>query len=128
MGLATREAELAKIVASGGLAPARCPGLIASLRSLRLAAPGAGHGKHTPAAARRSFAAASETLRAASETLRAAQGRLLTCNGKQVRSRRSRTGARITDVEDAQKLILRLARQMSDAGEIVLAGRGDDFV
>lgn len=35
---------------------------------------------------------------------------------------------RITDVEDAQKLILRLARQMSDAGEIVLAGRGDDFV
>lgn len=35
---------------------------------------------------------------------------------------------RITDVENAQKLILRLARQMSDAGEIVLAGRGDDFV
>lgn len=35
---------------------------------------------------------------------------------------------RITDVEDAQKQILRLARQMSDAGEIVLAGRGDDFV
>jgi len=35
---------------------------------------------------------------------------------------------RITDVEEAQKQILRLARQMSDAGEIVLAGRGDDFV
>jgi len=87
MGLATREAELAKIVASGGLAPARCPGLIASLRSLRLAAPGAGQGKHTPAAARRSFAAASETLRAA-------QGRLRNCNGKQVRGRRSRTGAK----------------------------------
>ena len=35
---------------------------------------------------------------------------------------------RITDVEEAQKQILRQARQMSDAGEIVLAGRGDDFV
>ena len=35
---------------------------------------------------------------------------------------------RITDVEDAQKLIMRIARKLSDAGELVLAGRGDDFV
>ena len=35
---------------------------------------------------------------------------------------------RITDVEDAQKTIMRLARKLSDAGELVLAGRGDDFV
>jgi flagellar motor switch protein FliG len=35
---------------------------------------------------------------------------------------------RITDVEDAQKVILRIARKLSDAGDIVLAGRGDDFV
>ncbi len=35
---------------------------------------------------------------------------------------------RITDVEDAQKTIMRLARVLSDKGELVLAGRGDDFV
>lgn len=35
---------------------------------------------------------------------------------------------RITDVEEAQKEILRIARRLSDAGDIVLAGRGDDFV
>ena len=35
---------------------------------------------------------------------------------------------RITDVEEAQKDILRIARRLSDAGDIVLAGRGDDFV
>ena len=35
---------------------------------------------------------------------------------------------RITDVEEAQKDILRVARRLSDSGDIVLAGRGDDFV
>lgn len=35
---------------------------------------------------------------------------------------------RITDVEDAQKSIIRIARKLSDAGEMMLAGRGDDFV
>lgn len=35
---------------------------------------------------------------------------------------------RITDVEEAQKSIMRIARKLSDAGELVLAGRGDDFV
>ena len=35
---------------------------------------------------------------------------------------------RIADVEEAQKNIMRLARKMSDAGELVLVGRGDDFV
>mgnify|MGYP001373813077 FL=1 len=35
---------------------------------------------------------------------------------------------RISDVEDAQKDIMRIARKLSDAGELVLAGRGDDFV
>ena len=35
---------------------------------------------------------------------------------------------RISDVEDAQKTIMRIARKLSDAGELVLAGRGDDFV
>jgi len=35
---------------------------------------------------------------------------------------------RITDVEDAQKKIIRIARKLSDSGELVLAGRGDDFV
>jgi len=35
---------------------------------------------------------------------------------------------RITDVEEAQKSIVRIARKLSDAGELVLAGRGDDFV
>ena len=35
---------------------------------------------------------------------------------------------RISDVEDAQKTIMRLARKLSDAGELVLAGLGDYFV
>jgi flagellar motor switch protein FliG len=35
---------------------------------------------------------------------------------------------RIADVEDAQKNIMRIARKMSDAGELMLVGRGDDFV
>jgi flagellar motor switch protein FliG len=35
---------------------------------------------------------------------------------------------RITDVEDAQKAIMRVARKLSDQGELVLSGRGDDFV
>ena len=35
---------------------------------------------------------------------------------------------RITDVESAQKQIMRIARKLSDKGEIVLSGRGDDFV
>jgi hypothetical protein len=51
-------------VASGGLALARCPGLIASLRPPRLAAPGAGHDV-TPATAEQKFAVAREALRVA---------------------------------------------------------------
>jgi flagellar motor switch protein FliG len=35
---------------------------------------------------------------------------------------------RITDVEEAQKTVMRIARKLSDAGELVLVGRGDDFV
>ena len=35
---------------------------------------------------------------------------------------------RISDVEEAQKKIMRTARKLSDSGELVLAGRGDDFV
>ena len=35
---------------------------------------------------------------------------------------------RLTDVEDAQKSIMRLAKKLSDKGEIMLAGRGEDFV
>ena len=35
---------------------------------------------------------------------------------------------RITDVEEAQKKVIRSARKLSDAGEMMLAGRGDDFV
>jgi flagellar motor switch protein FliG len=35
---------------------------------------------------------------------------------------------RLSEAEEAQKQILRKARKLSDAGEIVLAGRGDDFV
>ena len=34
---------------------------------------------------------------------------------------------RITDVEDAQKDIMRIARKLSDSGDLVLAGRGDDL-
>ena len=35
---------------------------------------------------------------------------------------------RISEVEAAQKDILRTARRLSDAGELMLAGSGDDFV
>jgi flagellar motor switch protein FliG len=35
---------------------------------------------------------------------------------------------RVTDVEEAQKNVMRIARRLSDQGELVLAGRGDDFV
>lgn len=35
---------------------------------------------------------------------------------------------RITDVEDAQKAIMRIARKLADSGDLVLAGQGDDFV
>ena len=35
---------------------------------------------------------------------------------------------RITEVEEAQKKVIRLARKLSDAGELVLAGGGDGFV
>jgi flagellar motor switch protein FliG len=35
---------------------------------------------------------------------------------------------RITDVEEAQKAIMRIARKLSDAGELVLSGRDNEFV
>jgi flagellar motor switch protein FliG len=35
---------------------------------------------------------------------------------------------RMADVEEAQKQVIRIARRLSDAGEMMLAGRGDDFV
>lgn len=35
---------------------------------------------------------------------------------------------RITEVQEAQKRVVAVARRLSDAGTIVLAGRGDDFV
>lgn len=35
---------------------------------------------------------------------------------------------RLADVEEAQKQIMRTARKLSDTGDIVLAGGGDDFV
>jgi flagellar motor switch protein FliG len=35
---------------------------------------------------------------------------------------------RLADVEEAQKQVIRIARKLSDSGELVLAGRGDDFV
>jgi flagellar motor switch protein FliG len=35
---------------------------------------------------------------------------------------------RLADVEEAQKQVIRIARKLSDAGELMLAGRGDDFV
>ena len=35
---------------------------------------------------------------------------------------------RISEVEEAQKNVMRLARKLSDAGELVLAGGGDGFV
>eukprot|EP01050_Picozoa_sp_SAG11_P024440 SAG11_NODE_5199_length_1632_cov_47.477495_2_plen_494_part_01 len=60
--------------ASGGLAPARCPGLVMSLRSPRLAALGAGLVDDTTAAAARRVAAAGEVLRAAQDRARARGG------------------------------------------------------
>eukprot|EP01050_Picozoa_sp_SAG11_P007700 SAG11_NODE_650_length_7931_cov_9.512385_9_plen_99_part_01 len=53
-----------EMTASGGLASARCPGLIASLRPARLAAPGAGHDV-TPVTAEQKFVVAREALRVA---------------------------------------------------------------
>ena len=35
---------------------------------------------------------------------------------------------RVTEVQEAQKQIIAVARQLSDAGTIMLAGRGDDYV
>jgi flagellar motor switch protein FliG len=35
---------------------------------------------------------------------------------------------RMADVEEAQKQVIRIARRLSDAGEMMLAGRGDDLV
>ena len=35
---------------------------------------------------------------------------------------------RLADVEQAQKSVMRIARKLADAGELVLAGSGDDFV
>ena len=35
---------------------------------------------------------------------------------------------RVSEVQEAQKLIIATARQLSDAGTIMLAGRGDDYV
>lgn len=40
----------------------------------------------------------------------------------------SRGPLRMADVEEAQKQVIRIARKLSDAGEMMLAGRGDDFV
>ena len=69
------------MTASDGLAPARCPGLVSSLRSPRPAALGAGHAT-TPATAELKFAAAREALRVA-------RGRART-HGRCVRALRSR--------------------------------------
>jgi len=35
---------------------------------------------------------------------------------------------RVTDVQEAQKQVIAIARKLSDAGSMMLAGRGDDFV
>jgi flagellar motor switch protein FliG len=35
---------------------------------------------------------------------------------------------RIAEVEAAQRNIIRIAKKLSDDGEIVLVGKGDDFV
>lgn len=40
----------------------------------------------------------------------------------------SRGPMRLSEVEEAQKQILRTARRLSDAGEMMLSGRGNDFV
>ncbi len=45
-----------------------------------------------------------------------------------VDDREAKGPLRISDVEDAQKSAMRIARKLADAGELVLAGRGDDFV
>lgn len=36
--------------------------------------------------------------------------------------------ARVSDVEAAQKEILAAARRLADAGQIMLGGKGDEFV
>jgi hypothetical protein len=72
-----------EMTASCGLAPTRCPGLIASLRSPRLAAPGAGHDV-TPATAEQKFVVAREALRVARCRART--------HGAGVRAAWSRTG------------------------------------
>jgi flagellar motor switch protein FliG len=35
---------------------------------------------------------------------------------------------RLSDVEEARKQMLRTARKLSDAGEMMLSGRGADYV
>ena len=40
----------------------------------------------------------------------------------------SRGPVRVVDVQSSQKQIISIARRMSDAGQIILAGRGEDFV
>ena len=35
---------------------------------------------------------------------------------------------RVTEVQEAQKRIVAIARKLSDAGTMVLAGRGEDYV
>ena len=35
---------------------------------------------------------------------------------------------RVTEVQEAQKQIIAVSRRLSDAGQMVLAGRGDDYV
>jgi flagellar motor switch protein FliG len=40
----------------------------------------------------------------------------------------SRGPIRLSEVEEAQKQILRSARRLSDAGEMMLSGRGADYV
>ena len=70
------------VEASGGLAPARCPGLLVSLRSPRLAAPGAGLA-HTAVATKRSFVAAGEALRARGVAM---QSQVRACGGRRARA------------------------------------------
>ena len=40
----------------------------------------------------------------------------------------SRGPMRVTEVQEAQKQVIAVARRLSDAGTMVLAGRGDDYV
>eukprot|EP01050_Picozoa_sp_SAG11_P001593 SAG11_NODE_70_length_18450_cov_14.704975_14_plen_88_part_00 len=63
MELVALEEGTAEMTASDGLAPARCGGLLASLLTPCLAAPGAGLA-HTAVETERSFVAAGEALRA----------------------------------------------------------------